>query len=82
MTNRDGCPECEGPVVAVLITCDLGEEHVRYECTDCGEDAIRESELVTVTESDLLDAAAELQAGRVLPALVPWVKARSHDERH
>lgn len=81
---RDGCPECNGPVKAVLVTCDLDEEHERWDCQnkDCNETSIHEDDLVRVNGpeeypvEEMLDVAAELKAGRVMPSLVPWVKAR------
>jgi hypothetical protein len=78
---RDGCPECKGAVEAEILTCDLGEEHERWRCLDCGEDQLREEDLVTVQAEDVppdetLDVAKVLKAGRVMPALVSWVKAR------
>lgn len=86
---RDGCPRCYFPVRAVMVTCDMDEEHERWQCQNvkCGYDEINEYELVTVNSAadmehaddvvdDTLDAAALLKANKVLPSLSDWVKAR------
>lgn len=78
---RDGCPECKGKVEPEMVTCDLDEEHERWRCVACDEDDLTEDDLIRVYAEDVppdetLDVAKVLQAGRVMPALVPWVKAR------
>lgn len=86
---RDGGPRCYFPVRAVMVTCDMDEEHERWQCQNvkCGYDEINEYELVTVNSAadmehaddvvdDTLDAAALLKANKVLPSLSDWVKAR------
>lgn len=81
---RDGCPDCKGPVECEVVTCNYDHEHEVWECQNdaCGADELREDDLVWVKSADeyptepVLDPAAELKAGRVMPSLVPWVKAR------
>ena len=75
---RNGCPACQGRVAAVQVTCDLDEEHERWECEDCDDFDLRGDEIITVygPPDGTLDAAALLQAGHVLPSLVSWVKSR------
>lgn len=81
---REGCPACKGPVEMTVLTCDLDEEHERWTCldTDCGEDEIREDDLARVENegqylgTDALDPARVLKAGKVMPSMVEWVKAR------
>ncbi len=77
---RNGCPECQGRVEAVLMWCDLDEEHERWACEVCDADVFRYDALIRVYADPPsfgdLDAAALLQAGHVLPSLAPWVKSK------
>lgn len=74
---RNGCPDCGGPVTEILLTCDLDEDHERWKCKDCDECDLRDDDLITVSgPPDTLDLAALLQAGKVLPEFVDWVKSK------
>lgn len=85
---REGCPECHGPVTAVLVTCDMDEEHERFNCKNetCRERDICEDDLVWVKsvedypagleEAATLNAADLLATGKVMPSLREWVTQR------
>jgi hypothetical protein len=84
---RWACPECGGPVEAVVVTCDLDEDHERWNCLDPECDAwddMAEDDLKWITEAPagytppdpILDPAALLKAGKVLPSYREWVSKK------